>query len=98
MHFPDDDERGYDRRYFRGLLAEKLVLEKSRGRIVKRWKNIAPDGRNEPIDLQVYNLACMRSIRPDWSAYESAISGAIGDAKPVSVKKKYGCIRKGVVV
>lgn len=98
MHFPDDDERGYDRRYFRGLLAEKLVLEKSRGRIVKRWKNIAPDGRNEPIDLQVYNLACMRSIRPDWSAYEAAISGVIGDAKPVSVKKKYGCIRKGVVV
>ena len=98
MHFPDDDERGYDRRYFRGLLAEKLVLEKNRGRIVKRWKNIAPDGRNEPIDLQVYNLACMRSIRPDWSAYEAAISGVIGDTKPVSVKKKYGCIRKGVVV
>lgn len=98
MHFPDDDERGYDRRYFRGLLAEKLVLEKSRGRVVKKWKNVAPDGRNEPIDLQVYNLACMRSIRPDWNAYEEAINGVPVAAPHKVTRKQYGCIRKGVVV
>lgn len=98
MHFPDDDERGYDRRYFRGLLAEKLVLEKSRGRVVKKWKNVAPDGRNEPIDLQVYNLACMRSIRPDWKAYEEAINGVPAAVQQKTAKKQYGCIRKGVVV
>lgn len=98
MHFPDDDERGYDRRYFRGLLAEKLVLEKSRGRVVKKWKNVAPDGRNEPIDLQVYNLACMRSIRPDWNAYEEAINGVPAAAPHKVTRKQYGCIRKGVVV
>lgn len=96
-HFPDDDERGYDRRYFKGLLSEKLIVEKKRGKFVKSWKNIAPDGRNEPIDLQMYNLACLRSINPDWNAYEELINGKEAE-KEQQTRQKYGCFRKGVVV
>lgn len=98
MHFPDADERGYDQRYFRGLLAEKLVIEKHRGRLIKKWKNVAPDGRNEPIDLQVYNLACMRSLKPNWDAYEEAINDVKPESKQPERKRQYGCVREGVVV
>lgn len=98
MHFPDADERGYDQRYFRGLLAEKIVLEKHRGRLIKKWKNVAPDGRNEPIDLQVYNLACMRSLKPNWDAYEEAINDVKPEPKKTERKRQYGCVREGVVV
>lgn len=98
IHFPDADERGYDQRYFRGLLAEKIVLEKHRGRLIKKWKNVAPDGRNEPIDLQVYNLACMRSLKPNWDAYEEAINDVKPEPKKTERKRQYGCVREGVVV
>lgn len=98
MHFPVDENRGYDRRYFKGLLAEKLVLERKRGRVVKRWKNIAPDGRNEPIDLAVYNLACMKSLEPNWNEYEEIIMGSETSKKKEVKEPKYGCIREGIEV
>lgn len=98
MHFPVDENRGYDRRYFRGLLAEKLVLERKRGRLVKRWKNVAPDGRNEPIDLAVYNLACMKSLEPNWNEYEEIVIGSKTSEKKDIKEPKYGCIREGIEV
>lgn len=98
MHFPNNEDRGYDRKYFRGLLAEKLVVERSRGRLLKHWKNIAKDKRNEPIDLQVYNLACLKSINPNWDEYEELINGEAVKKKGAKHKQQYGCIREGVDV
>lgn len=101
MHFPVQEEKGYDRRYYKGLLSEKLVMERRRGKMVQRWKNVAPDGRNEPIDLAIYNLACLRSIDPDWSAFERALNESELEAVPksqITVKHKYGCFRGGVQV
>ena len=98
MHFPDDDDRGYDRRYFRGLLAERLVWVRKRGRMVKEWKNVAKDKRNEPIDLQVYNFACMRSCDPNWDEYERIIQGTAAQAAPEETRATYGCINRGVEV
>jgi phage terminase large subunit GpA-like protein len=105
MHFPNDDARGYDVLYFKGLLSEQLEDAIVKGRVVKVWKNIAEDRRNEPLDMQIYNLACMRSISPDWSVYEKLINDQkpeteeqrpIAQQKAGKSKQKYGCIKKGV--
>ena len=118
MHFPLDKagdskakgdlvteilhNRGYDRIYFRGLISEELVPRKHNGVIVMRWENIAKDRRNEPLDLAVYNLACLQSIKPNFDALEQLLNTA-SEAKnitPTPVKKKdtkkrYGCIKRG---
>lgn len=97
--------RGYDQIYFKGLIAEELVPKKERGRVVFVWKNIAKDKRNEPLDLRVYNLACLHSINPDWEMYKRLINGPKEEkAKPNIPQKasggqpaQYGCIKKGVL-
>ena len=65
MHFPRDDEflgkRGYDSVYFKGLISEHKVVRKSNGILYTAWEPINKDTRNEPLDLAVYNLACMKS-------------------------------------
>jgi phage terminase large subunit GpA-like protein len=97
--------RGYDQIYFKGLISEKLVPRKEKGRVVFVWENVATDKRNESLDLRVYNLACLRSINPDWSIYKQLING--NQISRTAVKKerktssstapKYGCIKKGVI-
>lgn len=97
--------RGYDQIYFKGLIAEKLVPRKVKGRIVMQWENVATDKRNEPLDLKVYNLGCLHSINPDWTMYKQLIKGTKTEPKAVKTEqkshttevKKYGCIKKGVL-
>jgi len=102
FHFPNNELSGYDQLYFRGLIAEKLMPKKVRGQMVKVWENIATDGRNEPLDLRVYNLACLYSINPDWKAYKAAICGenTVANSKEKAgqtSKKQYGCVKKSQV-
>lgn len=66
-------QRGYDEIYFKGLIAEQLVMRKRGGIVYQAWENIAKDKRNEPFDLRVYNLACMQSIKPNWEALQQLI-------------------------
>lgn len=100
LHFPDDDRRGYDQTYFRGLISERLEDTIVKGRSVKVWKNIAQDKRNEPLDLQIYNLACLYSLSVDWNVYEKLLLEQRPEpeetAKKIkgTSKKKYGCIKK----
>ena len=106
MHFPLDDmptdsgltARGYDEIYFKGLISEQLVPRKVHGQVVYRWENVAKDRRNEPLDLAVYNLACLHSLPISWETLEAALkAGTTEPVKAVSKKPKtYGRIRKGV--
>ncbi len=102
FHFPDDDLRGYDQMYFRGLIAEKKEPKIVKGRKILVWKNVSPDGRNEPLDLRVYNLACLYSINPNWDAYKAAVLGEkptqnMPKNMPKEQKKqRYGCIKKAM--
>jgi phage terminase large subunit GpA-like protein len=97
FHFPIDDSRGYDQIYFKGLIAEKLVRRRAKGVTVLVWENISTDGRNEPLDLRVYNLACLQSINPNWAAYKEAVLGIKALEKPAKeTKKQYGCVKKGM--
>ena len=106
MHFPLDDmptdsgltARGYDEIYFKGLISEQLVPRKVHGQVVYRWENVAKDRRNEPLDLAVYNLACLHSLPISWETLEAALkAGTPEPVKAVSKKQKtYGRIRRGV--
>lgn len=106
FHFPLDDceslpERGYDEVYFKGLISERRVPRKKNGRLIWRWEVIAKDKRNEPLDLRVYNLACMLSIQADWEQLREAIDEATAEEKPKAKKtangsrRKYGCLKRG---
>lgn len=111
FHFPLDKSdsvsvqltRGYDEFYFKGLISETKEPRRKNGVLVYQWVNIAKDKRNEPLDLRVYNLACMLSVNPDFEALEKLINSP-NAIKEQSVKSKlknkpkggYGCIRKSV--
>ena len=116
FHFPLDKQeneavseilwnRGYDDIYFRGLIAEQKVARKKNGRVVWQWENIAKDKRNEPLDLRVYNLACLHSMNVDWEQLEKLInSGNINEkpqkitpkAQKTSGKRTFGRIKRGL--
>lgn len=87
FHFGMDGDkdltyRGYDEVYFKGLLSEERRLVKRNGTLKNVW--VPKSGvRNEPLDLRVYNLAAMQSLKPDWDRlYE-----AIHNQKPVKTQK-----------
>ena len=71
-HFPENEEKGYDQMYFKGLISEKQVIRKSKGQPVTVWESIAPDKRNEPLDLRVYNLAALHLLKPNFDALEKS--------------------------
>lgn len=110
FHFPLDKpeqdavnevlwNRGYDKIYFQGLTAEEKQPQKKNGRIVYRWVNIAKDHRNEPLDLRVYNLACLSSISPDFFKLKALMMGATTEEKrPTGPRKrpKFGVIKRGI--
>lgn len=94
MHFPRDDEflgkRGYDQIYFKGLISEHKVIRKVGGMIYQSWEPISRDVRNEPLDLAVYNLACMKSCigrnpLEFWQRRREMLN--IGVEKPMTRKK-----------
>lgn len=110
FHFPLDKpeqdavngvlwNRGYDEIYFQGLTAEEKQPQKKNCRIVYRWVNIAKDHRNEPLDLRVYNLACLASISPDFSKLKALMTGTPTEEKrPTGPRKRprFGVIKRGI--
>lgn len=99
-HFPTQDGRGYDQMYFKGLISEKQVIRKAKGQTVMVWENIAPDKRNEPLDLRVYGLAALRLLKPDFALLEKRLKEIGTDTmqdSPKTVKKQYGVVKKSSV-
>ena len=58
-HFPKEAEKGYDRDYFRGLTAERLVVTYKKGRAVHEWRTKDGQRRNEPLDCRNYAQAAL---------------------------------------
>lgn len=96
FHYPLGMEQGYDEIYFKGLLSEQLVPRKKNGQVVWQWENIAKDKRNEPLDLRVYNFACMVSINPNFEELEEVVKGASEVEKETKKAKpqSFGKIKK----
>lgn len=59
MHYPKG--RGYDEKYYRGLLSERLIY---RGKKFQ-WEPIPGRPRNEPLDIRNYNLAAFSALDVD---------------------------------
>ena len=88
-HFPLDETRGYDSRYFEGLLSEKLVQKTVNGRTKWAWEKIAEHIRNEPLDCRVYALAAFRVLDPDLDAVSARLRAA-----PTTVDQHQPLLRK----
>lgn len=73
--------RGYDELYFKGIISERKVMTKKNGILRESWEQIDKSVRNEPLDLRVYNLACMESCKPDWERLEQVLHGTYVPAK-----------------
>lgn len=91
FHFPLDEEflgtRGYDELYFKGIISEHKKKVKRKGVIHEIWEPTA-GVRNEPLDLRVYNLACMNSIHPDWDRLSEVVKGGGHSATTVTNPRK----------
>lgn len=72
-HFPKGEERGYDGKYFNGLLSEKLVRKKSATGYKLAWEKLPGHERNEPLDCRNYAYAALRILDPDMDAVEARL-------------------------
>ena len=91
FHYPLDEgetvlsNRGYDEIYFKGIISEHKKRVKKNGIIREIWVPTA-GVRNEPLDLRVYNLACVKSINPNWDQLEDVVRN--GGTKAVEICPK----------
>ena len=76
FHFPSNDGRGYDAVYFKGLISEHKKTVIRGGQLKEVWK-VEKGVRNEPLDLRVYNLACMKSLNIDWEKQKAIVTAEI---------------------
>lgn len=80
FHFPQDEgikelsDRGYNDLYFKGIISEHKKVYKRNGVLREVWET-TKNVRNEPLDLRNYNLACMKSLKPDWVKLEMLVNG-----------------------
>lgn len=64
MHFPMWAEQNY----FDMLTAERLVLRKVGGFFRRTWEKKSPSARNEALDCEVYAMAAMSRLNPNFEA------------------------------
>jgi phage terminase large subunit GpA-like protein len=99
MHYPDDEAKGYDESYFRGLISEQVMPVKKRGVYVEEWVKIHK--RNEPLDCCNYARCAYKGFRIDLDAREKKLYGEQKIRKadpPGTVKKPKGLLSSGIKV
>lgn len=89
-HFPLEaktNHRGYDAVYFKGLLSERMVVRRVRGRETITWEPRSVGIRNEPLDTRVYATGALELYNPNLEmhaqrrAKKAAKSTASGQPK-----------------
>lgn len=93
-HFPRGDDRGYDIRYFNGLLSERRVTKKERGRLKRMWMVLPGHERNEPLDCRNYAMAAAYAIDPDWEALEQKLHESAEQQPKAERKSKKSRVNK----
>lgn len=92
-HWPESEpqffegNRGFDQLYFKGLISEHKVKVKRKGVIREIWETTS-GVRNEPLDLSVYNLACIRSLKPNWEKLKQLVEGEAVSKTSAAAKPK----------
>lgn len=95
MHYPDNEEAGYDEEYFRGLISETRVYSKSKHKMI--WEKIYE--RNEPLDMRNYARAAFKGFTIDLAAAEERLYGETRITRappPDAPRKKKGVISGGI--
>jgi phage terminase large subunit GpA-like protein len=67
-HFPIEpktNHRGYDSPYFKGLVSERMVVKRVRGKERIEWETRSAGIRNEPLDVRVYATGALEILNPD---------------------------------
>lgn len=100
MHFPIDYRAGYDMEFFRGLISERMVIHRSKGKSVVTWEKIRE--RNEPLDCRNYARAAYRYFNWHFDDIENAINGieepVIETRSQVEKKKQRHVVSRGIKV
>ena len=71
-HFPLDakhNHRGYDAVYFKGLLSERMVVKRVKGRDTITWEPRSVGIRNEPLDTRVYATGALELFNPNFEMH-----------------------------
>ena len=71
-HFPLDakhNHRGYDAVYFKGLLSERMVVKRVKGRDTITWEPRSAGLRNEPLDTRVYATGALELLNPNFEMH-----------------------------
>lgn len=86
-HFPKG--RGYDERFFNGLISEHMVLTQSNGVNKWKWEKIPGHERNEALDCRNYALAGLKIVNPDMDRLEQIEKGLeVPEIKKPSARKR----------
>lgn len=84
MHLPKGEERGYDIKWYDGLLSE---VKEVHG-VSVRWVKLPGHERNEALDCRNYARAAYKALNPDFDTIENNLRG-VEKTKP----KKSAAVR-----
>lgn len=94
-HFPAEEGRGYDEKYYKGLTSEHKVVKQVKGKLITSWVHDS-SVRNEPFDLFNYNYAALELLNPNWDVLEEKIKQGINYMKKQQIKPKQRRNQKGI--
>lgn len=75
MHFPDNEDAGYDENFFSGLLSEVMVPSTSHSSQRWTWKKLPGHNRNEALDCRNYAMAAKMVLNPNFDAIDRRLKG-----------------------
>ena len=91
-HFPNNEERGYDSIYMKGLTSEQRIYKEVNGKPQIKW--VKKSGiRNEPLDIRNYATAALEILKPNMNALEKYIQSGLNYMQK-STKKQPKKVRK----
>lgn len=98
MHYPDNEEAGFDEQYFKGLISEQRKQVRKRGGVYAfEWVKIYE--RNEPLDLSNYCRCAFKGFKIDLDAWERRLYGE-KEVKPAATssrpKRPRGLVSEGL--
>ena len=98
-HYPIEEQKGYNRAYFEGLTAEHRKVRYSHGRVNVCWEKRYEGIRNEPLDLENYNLAAFEILNPNLELLAEMMSANTEKIQPKQIRtKKRRVLSSGVSV
>ena len=99
MHYPDNDEAGYDERYFKGLISEQVNIVMVHNVATEKWVKIYE--RNEPLDICNYAMCAYKGFKINLDAFERRLYGK-ATVKPADTsgrpRRPRGLISSGIKV